>query len=159
MTSKKRDEPILTLAQVKEWQDQAAELTEKISEMQAQVADITRKLEAAKIIIGSLPPHPQTGTKPGPAPAPEAESLPEAVLTAIDALGNLPDPSAIREWILKEKPALRAKLKQSPNYFYTVLLRHVQKNRLIREGRGYRRSNASPQRETGAVAAPAVVTH
>jgi hypothetical protein len=65
----------------------------------------------------------------------------------------------IRKHIARFNPILGAKLTASPNYFYTVLLRHVQRGRLIRHSNGgYTLPSDSPNGETGAVAAPASST-
>ena len=157
------DKPILTMAQVREWQARSAEIAVAMRAMNEEMAGLARKLEAAKILIGELPemeiavstelpPAERGETEPDQT---HAESLSDAALDAVAALGNVPRPDAIKKWIVESRPAHRERLASSPNYFYTVLIRHVQKGRLIREGNGYRLPTSSPQGEAGAVAAPA----
>lgn len=158
------DKPILTVSEVREWQTRSVELTASIRSMTSELALLGQKLEAAKIIMGELPSidAPAKGTtaeaahaEQGEEEAAQDDSLPGAALAAVAALGNLPKPDAIKKWIAGSSPALAERLKVSPNYFYTVLIRHVQKGRLIREaGGGYRLPNASPQGDTGGVAHP-----
>lgn len=129
---------------VQEWQARLASLTTKSWEIQNEMAFLARRLDAAKVIMGDLPVFKPTEevheADEAETPAnPSADTLTDAVLLAVDALGGLPAPADIRTWIARERPALAAQLKSSPNYFYTVLLRHVQKKRLIRDGAGYRR--------------------
>lgn len=153
-THYKIDEPILTIAQVMNWQRRMLELTSQVHDLQEEIAGLGRKLDAAKVLMGGLPMVTEAPKgEPAEIETANEENIADAVLTAVDALGDLPSPAQIREWIWKEKPTLVPKMKRSPNYFYTVLLRHVQKKRLIKVGSGYRR--VSPHGETGAVAAPA----
>lgn len=157
----KEDRPLLTLAQVREWQARHTEIGREMQTLQAEQGFLARKLEAAKILMGDIPALSE-GTADGPNEPHSSEnvagtSLADAALQAVEALGNLPRPEAIKAWISERYPDLAEKLKSSPNYFYTVLIRHVQKGRLVREGTGYRLAASSPQGETGAVAAPALI--
>ena len=120
---------------------------------------MARKLEASQIFMPAAAPDEEVPAALGEASSTvesgSAENLSEAALDAVRALGGAPKPIAIRKRIAKDSPALAAKLAASPNYFYTVLGRHLQARRLIKHGKGYRLPKDSPHGETGAVAAPA----
>jgi hypothetical protein len=152
---------LLTITQVRAWERRLAGIADDIKKLASEADDLSRKLHAARIF---MPPEIETAepiaeakpSEPEPSSKNESEeSLSEAVLDAVGQLGGAPKPMQIRRQIAKTNPALGAKLVTSPNYFYTVLVRHVQRRRLTRQGSGYTLPNDSPNGETGAVAAPA----
>ena len=49
------DKPLLTMAQVRDWQNKAERLAEEIRDKTAELAGITRRIETAKAFIASLP--------------------------------------------------------------------------------------------------------
>jgi len=153
------DKPILTLAQVQNWQIRMAEIANSIRAMQEEAADLTRKLDAAKVIMGELPePHESEQmtmveiVPPTPArqASPDATSVTASVVAAVGALGHRAKPPAIRQWISDNRPLASEKLQTTPQYLYSVLKRLRAGKRLIKERGVYRVPASSPRGEAGA---------
>lgn len=159
---------LLTISQVRRWKLRRVEIEGEMRALAEELDDLIRKLDASQIFLparaDSEPDETLDETSPPPereapeqqasatleAELPPGESLSEAVLDAVRQLGGTPKPMAIRNRLAKTNPALGAKLAKNPNYFYTVLARHVNRRRLLKHGSGYRLPKESPRGEAGA---------
>jgi hypothetical protein len=167
------DKPLLTFAQMRDWQARADRLAEDIRVKTAELVALTRTVDAAKAYIASLPNDEQISFENGDAdaapdmppdkhddhdatPGAAEESISGCILAAVAAIGGAPKPTVIRRWIAKNSPAADLKLTAQPAYIYTVLMRHVRAGRLAKRGKGYRLPTSSPKGEAGGVAPPAV---
>ena len=147
---------LLTITQVRAWERRAAEINAQMGELISEADDLSVKLQAARLFMpatvdGDVPAEAEVAS---PTRSEPEENLSETVLDAVQKIGGVPKPIAIRRRIAKNHPALGVKLATSPNYFYTVLGRHLHRGRLIKHGSGYKLPKNSPRGETGAVAAP-----
>lgn len=160
---------LLAGAQVQRWLSRQAEITAAIDALQSEAADIKRKLDAVQVLFGSVPSeggsdqtfaYIQNGSMSETHPHSEEsdkQNFSEVIIEAIKALGGVPKPAEIKQWIISHNGgeiAHRAK----QQYFYTALSRSVSKERLIKEGDGYRLPTSSAEAETG-VATPDPETH
>src|SRR5205814_5269323 len=133
---------LLTMSQVRAWERRLEELEQAAAALVEERNDVLRRLQAARIFMPAATDIEEAGTA---APEPESpsrsateENLSEAALEAVRHLDGAPMPMQIRKCIQRLNPALGAKIEASPNYLYTVLLRHVRRGRLIKYGSGYK---------------------
>lgn len=154
--------PLLTLAQVHDWESRVIEIDESIRAQTEERAILFRKIEAAKVFMEFLPPNDDViideekiGPSPG-APAVEGaeESISGAVLAAMSSMKGAPKAATIRRWIKENNAEVGARLDASPAYLYTALMRHVRAGRLAKRGKGYRLPAVSPKGETGGDVTP-----
>jgi hypothetical protein len=146
------NDTLLTRSQVREWERRDLEIGEQLRGLMEEQREIQRKLTAARIFMPA-----ETEERIDEEPALEAgdENLSQAVIDAVVQLGVVASPMLIRRSIIRENPVLGAKIAASPNYFYTILARHVQKGRLVKDGKVYKLPSRFAQAETEAVAASA----
>ena len=150
-----RDKPLLTRADVRVWQTRMEELLSAEQTIQQEKAELIRKLEAARVFMGDSAdpseaeePSQMSMAEPMAQPLPST-SITELVPLAVKSLGGAPNPSQIKSWILAHSSSPSVRESVIKPYFYTVLMRHAQSGRLIKEGTGYRLPSGSSKGETG----------
>jgi hypothetical protein len=163
------DKPLLTFAHLREWQATAAALEQTIEMSQVELAALRRRIDAALALVETLPATEREAAVSQELPSPDApplssdekegEAVSPAVLAAVTALKGAPRPRVIRQWIAKNNPQIDAKLRDHPQYFYTVLARHVQGGRLAKRGNGYRLPLSSRKGNPGGSRPPESFTH
>jgi hypothetical protein len=144
------DRPILTLAQVRQWEERSTEIETQMVRLRDEAADLARKLEAARVLMGGVQEEEAKASRPDETSSSGGDGVPTSVLRAVTALEGSPRPAEIRGWIKANIPTAYEKLQRSPTYLYTALLRHAQQGRLVKEGDGYRLPASSARAETGA---------
>ena len=149
------DHPVLTLSQVRGWQSRAGEIAIQVRDLQAESVDISRKLDAVKVIMGSLPSDDDISHAAIPLDVRDAMqavsdgAFQDVVIQAVGSIHGIPKAGEIKRWIIDHADSFPgAAEKANRPYFYTILMRHAQNGRLIKEGDGYRLPTSSPEGET-----------
>jgi hypothetical protein len=155
------DIPLLTLGHIQTWKRRRTELEAQIAAASEELTTIVRKLAAASEFMEpskgteTLPLQPVSkASTSGPKPK---ESLADAIMriSGLHPDGALP---AEIKGSLRASGYDMSQIDAHPQYFYTVLNRLRKRAKLERRRNGSYRpapKPASPQGETGAVAAPA----
>lgn len=151
----KAPDTLLTISQVKQWQDRIVEIGTIMQELQKELASLTPRVEAAKLFMVDMPESSGETIVEQRSPEPDGQDAAEIVVATLKSIGGQGRPATIKDR-MAQAPAdsYASKLAVSP-YFYTVLMRLTRANRLIKEGGRYRLSTSSAQAEAGGVAPPA----
>jgi hypothetical protein len=160
-----QNKPLLTLAQVNEWEARCVVLADSIRVQTEEMNNLARKIERAKAYMELLAAEDEADAEETKlassveVPLMEAaeESISGAVLAAVGAMPGSPKPSVIRKWIGTHNPEVAAKLDASPAYLYTTLMRHVRAGRLAKRGKGYRLPTSPLKKGTGGDSTPSDV--
>jgi hypothetical protein len=130
------NKPLLTLAQIKEWQERKLHLEREIRARQEEMAGINRKLEAAKEFVIETPDGSTAEDLFKSLTAPKKPSE-DGLMPLTEAVEQVLTQSP-RPMNRKELKKALLKLGYAPtrlgNYFYTVLLRLQEQNRITRNG-------------------------
>jgi hypothetical protein len=130
------DKPLLTLAQIKTWQERKLQLEREVRARQEEMAGINRKLEAAKEFVIETPDGSTAEDLFKSLTAPQKPSE-DGLIPMTEAVEQILTESP-RPMNRKELKNALMKLGYAPkrlgNYFYTVLLRLQQQNRITRNG-------------------------
>ena len=149
----KADQPLLTVSQVKQWQDRIAEIGTVMQDLQKELASLTTKVEAAKVFMVDMPESMSETVVEQPPSEPSGQDAAGLVVATIKSIGGQARPATIKERLAQAPTGSYAsKLAQGP-YFYTVLMRLTRAERLVKEDGLYRLPTSSAQAETG-VGAP-----
>ena len=149
----KAPDTLLTISQVKQWQDRIAEIGTIMQDLQKELAILTPKVEAAKVFMADMPKSTGEAITDQPLPEPEGREAGDLIVATIKSIGGKVRPATIKERLAQTPPGSHAhKLAQGP-YFYTVLMRLTRAARLVKEDGLYRLPQSSAQAETG-VGAP-----
>ncbi len=156
------DAPILTRTQVRAWQDRLDEISAYLMALHDEAAVLTRKLDAAKVLLEEIPVShigilknlkSDADEDPNESLTRREDQLSNVVIRAVTALPGSAKPSEIKQWIFDHLAGPQDTIEKAKQpSFYTVLMRHAQKGRLIKEGDGYRLPTSSAQAEAGGVA-------
>jgi hypothetical protein len=134
------DRPLLTMRQVKEWQEEKSRLEMQIAALQQELAAINKKLDAAAALseevaaldIKTYPPVVHISGN-GTGAAQEQEPMTHAVVRIIDMNSQPMKPTAIKKILAREG----YEKKRLNNYLYTVLHRLLAQGRIRRQGVRY----------------------
>ena len=128
------------------------EIAIQVRALLAESADISRKLEAVKVIMGFFPSDDDISHADTPPPVSESaliisdEAFQDVVIRAVGSIQGAPKAGEIKRWIIDRAgsfPGMAEKANRP--YFYTILMRHAQNGRLIKDGDGYRLPIRPPQ--------------
>lgn len=152
------DDPILTYAQVKGWQERQAEIARSIQSLQDESNTLSRKLDAVRVIMGELPLLQLASLQSEAETARndveeggQRQTIMLAVKLAVRSLGAGATPHNIRTWLRQNAPSEEMRATADKPYFYTVLNRLTASGQLTKEGDRYRFLTDSPQGDTGGV--------
>lgn len=116
---------LLTLSQVKEWEEEGRKIDAQIANLQNKRAEISKKLDAVKILFPKAPDI-DLDFELKPEDLVPKETMVEATLRILKEANSPLNNSEIKAK-LSEIQVFKEKLANSPNYFYTMMNRQMKK--------------------------------
>ncbi|MCF3643329.1 hypothetical protein LXM94_25580 [Rhizobium sp. TRM95111] len=135
---------LLTAATVREWQDEGAKIDEEMNSLQKRRDEITRKLEAVRLLFPQISQQPKNLSAVD-ALEEQSETMVDATLRILRSAESPLGHSEIRA-ILSRDGRLKEKLISSPNYYYTMISRLLNRtgdDRVVKIGDRYAMANKS----------------
>lgn len=136
LSSANEDDVLLTRSQLARWKAERLELEDEVRKISLKISEIDQRLAAAEVILKASTRNEVQRCERDAVGSCEEENMADATVRIV---GESSEPVSYKELLprLREDPSFAQKLRDQPNYIYTLTKRLVTKGVLSRKGKSF----------------------